>query len=45
MPIRYRSNPYESMQADGAISANRTFDPAQVTDAAYRRAAQSAPTG
>jgi ABC-type nitrate/sulfonate/bicarbonate transport system substrate-binding protein len=31
---------YENMQADGAIPADRTFDPAKVTDAAYLRAAQ-----
>ena len=38
---------YENMQADGAIPADRTFDPATVTDAAYLRAAQgsAAPSG
>jgi len=34
---------YENMQADGAIPADRAFDPAKVTDATYLRAAQGAP--
>jgi NitT/TauT family transport system substrate-binding protein len=32
---------YENMQADGTIPADRSFDPAKVTDAAYLRATQS----
>jgi len=32
------------MHANGAIPTDRTFDPAKVTDAAYLRAAQDAPT-